>query len=407
MSEPVRKIKQTPESYSPKAKIPIVINPESYKPKNKPRILSMVEQSSVFMTDIITGLTTSGEPPMLTGIRELFEGSKGHNYELPDCLKFIFERVGAYEDIIYWDIAALAGDTAAQVYNRSITTSCSYSVSAYLAGREHIDYMFNALGYGYEYATAEQFNANSAPYLRKIIEYINSGVPVLVKTNLNDIPNWHSDVGTYCLIVGVSCENEKIMLKLLVGGTVPINHELSGHDKIDLIFIGEKQREVTLEDIYLSAIKNMVHWLTLPERNGMCFGSAAYRAWADDIDNGRFSDENIPLWENYGVYVVNLATSGGGAPAYVCSKLAEANLKYSKLLSLKEKILTLTPTESPDGSGRCLLWIKLDDLGGGMDVNIVRETMRDKEKRSKIADALRDYANRLDKVVELLKEETL
>ena len=58
------------------AYMPVVINPESYKPKNKPEILSMVEQSSVSMSDIITGLTTGGEPPMLTGIRELFEGGK-------------------------------------------------------------------------------------------------------------------------------------------------------------------------------------------------------------------------------------------------------------------------------------------------------------------------------------------
>ncbi|MDD4474450.1 MAG: GNAT family protein [Eubacteriales bacterium] len=225
-------------------------NPEGYSPKNKPEILNMMEQNSVTMSDIITGLQAGGEPPMLTEIRELFEGMKGHNnYELPDCLKFIFEHLGDYDELDFWDISALSGDTAAQVYNHNITTSCSYSVSAYLTGREHIDYMFDAFGYGYEYITAEQFNTDTALYLRKAIEYINNGIPVLVKTNLNDIPAWHSDVGTYCLIVGVGYENEKAVLKLLVGGTVPINYDLTGEDKIDLIFIGEKQREVTIEEI--------------------------------------------------------------------------------------------------------------------------------------------------------------
>lgn len=378
--------------------------PEGYSPKNKPEILNMMEQNSVTMSDIITGLQAGGEPPMLTGIRELFEGMKGHNYELPDCLKFIFERLGDYDELDFWDISALSGDTVAQVYNHNITTSCSYSVSAYLAGREHIDYMFNAFGYGYEYVTAEQFNVDTALYLRKTIEYINNGIPVLVKTNLNDIPAWHSDVGTYCLIVGVGYENEKVALKLLVGGTVPINYELTGKDKIDLIFIGEKQCEVTIEEIYIKTINKMLYWLTLPEHDGMFFGAAAYRAWADDIENGRFTDGNIPLWENYGVYVVNLATSGSGGPAHICSKLAGINHKYSALLNLKEKLLELTPAEGSDGSGRNLLWIKLDDLGGGMDMNAVRETMHDREKRLLVATALRDYAKKVDEVVKLLKE---
>jgi len=388
MSDPIKKTNPTPESYSP---------------KNKPEILNMMEQNSVSISDIIIGLSTGGEPPMLTGIRELFEGGKGHNYELPDCLKFIFERVGDFDEINFWDIAALAGDTVAQVYNRNVTTSCSYSVSAYLAGLEHIDYMFHALGYGYEYIAAEQFNANTALYLRKIIEYINNGTPVLVKTNLNDIPAWNSDVGTYCLIVGVGYENEKIVLKLLVGGTVPISYELTGDDKIDLIFIGKKQRDVSLEDVYLQAIKRMSYWLTLPERNGMYFGAAAYRAWADDIDNGRFEDENLILWANYGVYVVNLATSGG-EPTFIFSKLAQMNPQYKKWVPLGEKIQTLIPAETPTG-GRSLLWIQLDELGGGFEAT--HKVMRDKEKRSKIAAALRDYANRLDQVIALLREENL
>ncbi|MDD4474451.1 MAG: hypothetical protein PHV95_01495 [Eubacteriales bacterium] len=147
----------------------------------------------------------------------------------------------------------------------------------------------------------------------------------------------------------------------------------------------------------------MSYWLTLPEHDGMFFGAAAYRAWADDIENGRFADGNLPLWENYGVYVVNLATSGSGAPAYICSKLAGINFKYSALSVLKEKLLELTPAEGSDGSGRNLLWIKLDELGGGMDMNAVRETMHDKVKRLKVTDALRDYAKRVDEVVKLLK----
>jgi hypothetical protein len=177
---------------------------------------------------------------------------------------------------------------------------------------------------------------------------------------------------------------------------------------MDLIFIGEKQREVTLEELYLKAIQKMTHWLTLPECGGVFFGAAAFRAWADDIEAGRFGDENLPMWENYGVYVCNLATSGG-MPEYIFMKLAEMNQLHLYLAQLGDKIQKLLPNEGYM-KGRSLLWIQLEKLGGGMaqngamDHGIFITTMRDKEKRSKVAAALRDYAGRLDQAVELLKE---
>ena len=177
---------------------------------------------------------------------------------------------------------------------------------------------------------------------------------------------------------------------------------------MDLIFIGEKLREVTLEELYIKAIQKMTHWLTLPEHDGVFFGASAFRAWADDIEAGRFEDENLPMWENYGVYVCNLATSGG-EPTYIFKKLADMNQSYEYLYHLGEKIQKLLPAESPTG-GRSLLWIQLEELGGGiaqdgaMDHGSFIATMRNKEKRSKVAAALRDYAGRLDQAVELLKE---
>ncbi|MHB1484870.1 MAG: hypothetical protein ACYCYI_09425 [Saccharofermentanales bacterium] len=339
------------------------------------------------------------EPIRLTDIRPLIDGMKGHNYALPDCMKFIFERVGVYENLSFWDIAAVTGDTVAQVYNHLPTTSCEYCVSGYLAGPEHIDYVFDAFGYDHEYVNAGEFNANVQKHLQKITDYINKGIPVLVKTNLNEIPAWESDVGTYCLLTGLDID--KNMLELLVAGTTPIQYELTDNNKLDLIFIGEKKCDILIEEIYLNAIKKMPYWLTLPEREGMFFGASAYRVWADDIEKGRFTDTNLPLWENYGVYVCNLATSGG-EPTFIYGKLAELNpTAYAHFAPLGEKIQALLPAESPTG-GRSKLWIQLEELGGGMDMNIVRETMRDIGKRSLIADALRDYANRLDQALELM-----
>ena len=331
--------------------------------------------------------------------RPLLDGMKGHNYGLPDCMKFILECVRRTDEKPdFWDIAAITGDTVAQVYNHNPTTGCEYCVSGYLAGPEHIKYVFDTLGYSHDYVTADQFNANNDFYIQIITGMIDMGIPVLVKTNLNDIPEWKSDVGTYCLIVGY--DNGGQIIKLLFDGTETVDCVLSGKNKMDLIFIRGKQREVTLEELYLKAIQKMTHWLTLPERDGKYFGAAAFRAWADDIESGRYEDENLPLWENYGVYVAHLATNAGGVPRTIFKNLAGLNPSYAYLVPLGDKLDKLLPSESYM-EGRCLLWIHLDELNGGMEVN--RETLCDKEKRSKIAAVLRDYAERIDEAAESLK----
>lgn len=339
----------------------------------------------------------------LDDIRNLIDGMQGHNYALPDCLKFILERVGGHQNLDFWNIAAITGDVVAQVYNHNLTTSCEYCVSGYLSGPEYLSYIFYLLGYNHEYANVEKIIADKNNYIRKIIDYIDKDIPVLVKTNLNDIPAWESDVGTHCLIVGY--ENNGQTLKLLVHDNFTIDYEINDENKLDLVFIGKKKREVSLEEIYLNIIKKMPYWLTLPEHSGMFFGAAAYRAWADDIEAGRFTNESLPLWENYGVYVCNLATSGG-EPTYIFKKLADMNPKYTELANVGVRIQNLLPAETPTG-GRSLLWIQLEELGGCMNMDDVKITMRDKEKRGKVASALRDYAQRLDQAIELMNESLL
>ena len=344
----------------------------------------------------------------ITNNRELLDGSKGRNYALPDCMKFILECIGWGDKPDFWDIAVITGDTVAQIYSRNPSSGCEYCVSGYLAGAEHIKYLFDTFGYEHEYVTAGQLNADNDRYIQKIVEMVDRDIPVLVKTNLNDIPGWKSDVGTHCLIVGY--DNGGQILKILIGGTEIIDCILTGENKIELTFIGKKLREVTLEELYIKAAQKMVHWLTLPERDGVFFGAAAFRAWADDIEAGRFEDDSLSMWGDYGVYACNLATSGGGVSTSIFKKLAEINQSHSRLAEISEKIDNIMEDRSPR-EGRCKLWLQLEELGGGMaqdgamDREVFRTTMRDKEKRSKVAAALRDYAGRIDQAVEVLNKD--
>lgn len=320
-------------------------------------------------------------------------------------------------------------------------------------------------------------------------EHIDKGLPVLVKTNKDEVPGWKSDVGTYCLAVGYADGGETLLLIVdnspllirydmsgktaknatpvgtwplpagtydpgldgfgisdgtqLIGlfdrnyrkiavpsmvkgltqassiesltvGTYFVLNAASGFNyvlipdsdtmpemesiAVDLIFIGEKRREVTLESLYVNALNKMAYWLTLPERNGMFFGAAAYRAWADDIESGRYEDPRYDnknkRWEDYSVYIVNLATSGG-LPSFLIKKLIDMNSAYSDWAPLYDALNPLLNNNDVE------LWPKLQRLGADMDDPI--DALRDKTRQTEIAALLRDYASRLDRAVALLR----
>ena len=82
----------------------------------------------------------------IANILPLLDGNKGHNYGLPDCIKFILEHLESDNKLDYLDVAAITGDSVAQVYNHNPSTSCEYCVSGYLAGPKYIDYVFDTLG---------------------------------------------------------------------------------------------------------------------------------------------------------------------------------------------------------------------------------------------------------------------
>lgn len=333
---------------------------------------------------------------LLPELGSIHDGYQGHNYGLPDCLAYVWERLNESVKLTYWDFAAITGDSTAQVYNRNPSTRCEYCVSGFLAGAEYIGQVFSALGYGYTYATAAQINADKKTYLRKVTQYIDRGIPVLVKTALADVPGWVSDVGTYSLIVGYNDGGNTLLL--MVDTHRLIKYETGGEVKMDWIFAGDRLRDVTLEELYLDAVKKIPYWLTLPERGGMFFGAAAFRAWADDIENDRYEDDNTDLWADYGVYVVNLATTPA-LPYFMLKTFAEMSAVYSDYTQLHDTISALFPAFKPDDQvpdeSKDGLWSELEYLGGGL--NVTREVLR-----GKIAAALRGYASRLDQAVELL-----
>ena len=220
---------------------------------------------------------------LLAGRRALLDGMQGHNFALPDCLQYLFERTGAFGTLDYWNFAALTGDVCAQVYDRGRADGCEYCVSGYLAGPDYLSRVFGALGYAHTYAGRSDIRRVPDAFARRVAQTVDGGLPVLAVTNLHDIPGWESDVGTYCLVVGY--DDGGRTLKLNVSGTDTLDCPLDG-GCLDLVFLGERQHEVSEREFLLACLRGLPHWLTLPAVGTKRFGAAAFRAWADDIDEG-------------------------------------------------------------------------------------------------------------------------
>lgn len=336
-------------------------------------------------------------------IRGIANGMEGKNYPFNDCMAFIMERLGENPQLDYWTFTWITGDGFTQIYNKNQSTLCEYCVSGFLAGKEHINHVFNTIGYDYTYVTAEQINEDKKQYIQKVKECIDNGIPVLVKTTIADTPTDNSEF-TYCLFVGY--EDNGNLLSYTNPYENIVKYDTRNTVKQDWIFIGEKNREIVYDDIILNAVKKIRNWLTMPEDDGKCYGAAAFRAWADDVEKGRFENES-DLWANYGVYFCVLATNSwanniSDAPhASLMNKFVQIHPKFE---AMRDKIAKqYFRIGNGDGAGG--IWKELEDLGGGF--NVSNEVMRDKGKQKMIAEKLREAADCIDEVVRILRENLL
>lgn len=332
----------------------------------------------------------------LSNICGIINGGEGKNYAMPDCMAFLMERLGESSELNYWLFAGITGDGITQVYNSEKTTSCEYCVSGYLAGPEHTAYIFDTIGYDHTYVTAEQINRNKNAHIEKVRTYIDKGLPVIVKTNLNTRPGFNTDVLTYFLYIGYE-DNGNILLFIREENATIFKYDTRELIEQDWIFVDEKKQDISVNDMIRKAVYKIPHWLTLAERNGMFFGAQAFSKWADDVKHGRFENE-ADLWANYGVYVVNLATNAGnsGNEPYLIKRFSEIDDSYTDMCKQVMNQYVMLSNQ-PYG-----IWKALEDLGGGF--NVSHEVMKDKEIRLQIAAKLREAAKCMDEIVTILSE---
>jgi hypothetical protein len=336
-------------------------------------------------------------------IHRLITDEYGENYWFNGCAKYVMECLGE-KDYDYWFFAGLTGDVFTQHYTYTKYAGdalSSYMMEENMGGNpgKFVEDVFFKCGYAATYVSNDDLIKNTIMYQNTLTAYIDKGIPVIVwGTPLVGVFVGYEDYGkTLLYITGNSDQPERVQLDKILRGEV---EKLPGIYRSQFggwIFVGEKKESRTLAHLYREAIR------TIPQHQNIktetsCFGAEAFRAWADDIESGKFDGmtvEAFDAWAYYTNYVCVLATNGS-----CCHEFLKRARELNPDMDYLEEISRLYKRTAD-------IWNNdkgedLEALGGGFNVTL--KALQDKDKRKKIAAKIRECAEIMDTVVRVLNE---
>jgi hypothetical protein len=344
-------------------------------------------------------------------IHRLLTSEYGENYWFNACARYVMECLGEYtkdsdlmtdeiynckkktNDFGFWLFAGLTGDVLTQHYKQPFAGDGVNAHHQFNGDSKFFEDVFAKCGYAATFVFSRDLCKNKEMYLQTLTGYIDKGIPVI--TLGNDSPPFGVFVGyeeygkTLLFISGDNKEPQRVSCDKAMESNKP---DIDGW-----IFVGEKKEQKNIANIYREAICALPELLTT-NNDKYCFGSAAFRAWADDVVNGYFDGmkpEEFDDWAMYTNFICVLATNGSCAHNFI--KRAQAHNPDMTYLEEINKLYTRTGEIWNNDNGN-----DLEALGGGF--NITLETLQTPEKRSKIAARIRECGDIMDKVVKILNE---
>ncbi|HBN83920.1 MAG TPA: hypothetical protein DDZ89_08760 [Clostridiales bacterium] len=331
---------------------------------------------------------------IISNIHRLVTSEHGENYWFNGCAKYVMECLGE-RDYDYWLFAGLTGDVFTQHY--TYTKYFGDALSSYMMDenpKQFVKDTFAKCGYAATYVSLKELKENSEMYLNTLTSYIDKGIPVMI---------WGYPVG---VLVGYE-DYGKVLLYITGDKNQPermtLEKALSGHDIWDperkggWIFVGERKENRPLAQLYREAIK-AIPGIQSIKTDSYCFGAEAFRAWARDIGNGKFDNmttEEFDPWGYHTNYVCVLATNGSCCHEYL-KRAQNLNPDMTFLEEISRLYKRIGEMWNNDHG------TDLEALGGGFNVSL--EVLQDKERRSKIAAKIREFAKVTDEIVRVLTE---
>ena len=301
-------------------------------------------------------------------------------------------------DYDYWLFAGITGDNFTQHYSHTIFTS--ESASGYLAEDNPVQFyesIFLKCGYAATYISGEEVLKNTEKYLQTLIDYIDKGIPVIRCGGSTGVFVGYEDYGKVLLyITGDKSEPERVAFDEVFEFKPFHGYGYKG----GWIFVGDKKENRPLSKIYREAV-DAIAPMQLIKTDTYCFGADAFRAWASDIESGKFDKmtaEEFDPWCDHTNYVCTLATNGS-----CCHGFLERAQELNPDMDYIEKVSTLYRkiAEMWGGDNNHNDPDNLEALGGGFNVTL--ESLQDKERRGKIAAKIREFAKVSDEIVRILK----
>jgi hypothetical protein len=261
---------------------------------------------------------------------------------------------------------------------------------------KYVEDIFAKCGYAATYIPMSDLRKNTEMHLSTLIAYIDKGIPVITwGRHLVGVFVGYEDYGKVLLyITGNNNEPERIPLEKVFQSEVDNQIVWEKYDG-GWIFVGEKKEQRPLAEIYREAINSISNHLTI-KTDLYCFGAEAFRAWANDIENGKYDEmtpDEFDTWAYYTNYVCVQATNGSCCYGFL-DKARELNpdmIFIEEISSLYKRIGAMWNNDNGKD---------LEALGGGFNVTL--EALQDNEKRSKIANKIREAADCVDEVTHII-----
>lgn len=335
---------------------------------------------------------------MIPKIHKFITNEQGENYWFNGCGRYVMNALGE-KDYDYEFFAGLTGDVFAQIFSYNIFRGDC--VTDYILSEGQVSFIeeiFSKCGYASTFVQEEALKANKEKYLQLLLAYIDKGVPVICNLSITGHIKW-------IVFVGYE-EYGKTLLFMTDNMTEPEcvsaeevfceNTDDEGGRSRGFVFVGEKKKQKDLKQIYRSAILNLPKLLTTKTEN-YCFGAAAFRVWADEIESGKYDKmrpEEFDPWFMYQNYVCVLATNGSCCHEFL-DRAERLNPDFTFIGELHRLYRKMQHMWEKDADG-------LEAIGGGF--NITLEALQDIPRRAAIAAKIREYAVCADEVVGTIRE---
>ncbi|MCL2487264.1 MAG: hypothetical protein FWE80_01120 [Oscillospiraceae bacterium] len=340
----------------------------------------------------------------------------GENYYFNGAARYVMGCLGEMALADYSLFAGVTGDSLTQFY--SLGDPKGDSASDYYLGLRGLAGVFEKVGCAAEAFSERELRDDCDCLLKKIVGSIDRRIPVIwfhsgVTGGIGVVVGYEENGGTLLYLRADITEPERLILdETFFRG----EEEKNLIDTCGWIIVDGRRKDVSLKEIYRNAILRLPELLTT-KTDAYVFGAGAFRAWADDIENGKFDrmkpEEFAGNFFAYEAYVVNLATNSGGCQSFL-ERAQQLNPDFTFLQDVRKQYRMtnylwngghwIKDVHSPEERAEMVRLFgpdTLETLGGAFGCKL--ETLQDKEKRIPIVKHLRKFADCIDEAVKTLK----